>query len=162
LVGETTVVSNVFIQDRLSREEKSNPEGVVVEVSINTPTERIIFSPVKKEGVRIPAPPPMPKDPKRDRTREEPNGANVDMIFEVNRGGAWVEVLRITCAKDGTAVGSRGTIFLRDKQSFFAFRQTNIQIQPLDPGLFTAPDDVKIADIKPPQGPPPGGAQKPK
>lgn len=143
--------SQAFIAGAQMRIEAEGPrQGRMV--TLMTPQLRALFLTTADPPVAIRMPetplPPVPNGARRQR--EEPAAGRITLITEI-RGetGAWHEVARVLCRRDGVLLEARQMVLRDGRPVITETRQSNIRLGAQDAALFRLPDGFRLVDPPP-------------
>jgi hypothetical protein len=159
VIGEESTVSKVYVSGFKVREEQNNAGGKQT-VVLRLPEQGVsyVVDPIRNEALRLPLPPRPDATTERARQTVEtrPDGLVVRR-FQLLSGGDWRDVSTTTCRPDGVMLEQAFT-FIDPRGNMLAGRltQSNIDVAPLQRGLFEIPDTVKMVDPRIRSTQPPG------
>ena len=152
-MGRIVITSRVYVAGMKEREELRRA-GQLLVVLRDGKTETS-WNPATRKGFRIMMRPP--KMPPRDKARPRIRAITLnkdDRILKVVQerfNGRWLEILRITCRKDGVLLGKRFFARLPNGQAVqVKMHQEDIEVKELPDSLFRVPADVTIVERRPP------------
>lgn len=147
-IGPKTIVSKVFVIGDKEREEASFADRIVVH--IRTADALTTFDEATNTGVRvkvIPARPPVDKGDPNMRLVKSREGDSETIAIQVREGGAWNDLIKVTCRLDGVLLEREyPTVLPGAKRGRIKVVQTEIQLEALSPALLEVPKHVKIKD----------------
>lgn len=146
IIGDHVMNSKVYVSTTKIREEDSVDGRKIVVLRLAERGVRLIYDPQRKEGVRVPIPPPpnIPKPAMRSVIDKLPNGMVVRHL-QTQNGSEWKEFSTTTCRPDQVMTEQTFTVIdPHGKPLAGRLSQTNIVVGPLPKELFEVPKDITM------------------